>query len=856
MGLKDYRRKRDFKRTPEPVPTKPAKGERTFVVQKHAASSLHYDFRLRIGDVLKSWAVPKGPSLDPREKRLAVQVEDHPADYASFEGVIPAGEYGGGTVMLWDRGRWSPVEGDPAKALRGGMLKFNLEGERLKGRWVLVRTKREARQPQWLLIKERDAHASPGVHAETFATSIATGRTMDEIAAGAPHRRAPAPAASVPSVAGVRGAGKSPMPARIRPQLATPADRPPEGDDWLHEVKFDGYRLLCFRAGGSVRIRSRSGLDWTKKLPDLAAAVGERLGVDAVLDGEAVLLDSRGVSDFQALQNAVHGRRSRSIVFLAFDLPWCDGYDLTRARLDDRRALLTHLLGTRQDGRVRLSEHVEGAGPAAFRRACAAGLEGIVSKRRSAPYAQTRATSWVKVKCFNQQEFVVGGFTPPEGSREQFGALLVGYYDGGALRYAGKVGTGFSTETLRALAGRLREIAAKAPSFADPPRGPDAKGVTWVRPEVVVQVRFRDWSRDGIIRHPSFRGVREESDPSAVTREPSRGAPAPPDPPPADLPAPPARGRLTSPGRVVYPDRGAGYALTKAQVAEYYEAVAPRMLPHVAGRPLAVLRCPGGEGAKAFFQKHPAKGMPASVLSVDIHDASGGRERYLCITDAEGLLGLVQMNVLEFHPWGARVADAESPDRLVFDLDPGEGVTWRQVVEGATMVRDALGQMGLRGFARVSGGKGVHVVVPLKRGHTWEQAKAFSRAAADALVRVAPGRFVAKAGAANRGGRVFIDYLRNARGATAIAAYSTRARPGAPVALPVAWDELAGLGRADAMGVPAVLRRLRESAPDPWEGLDRAAGSLPPLSAAPGGRTPARRVKQRTRRRGVGRGDK
>ena len=827
MSLKDYRRKRNFQRTPEPEPSSAKEGERVFVVQKHYATSAHYDLRLRVGGTLKSWAVPKGPSLDPKEKRLAVEVEDHPVEYASFEGVIPEGQYGGGTVMVWDTGLWSPANGDPAAALKKGELKFNLEGQRLKGRWVLVRTTRPARQPQWLLIKERDREATPGVHAETFPNSVVSGRTMDEIAGGLPARTALPAAPSRASPGSLEGARPAPTPARLRPHLAVPAQRPPEGEDWLHEVKFDGYRLLVHRHGDSVKILSRRGLNWTSRLPDLAAAVRERLTVDAVIDGEAVLLDNRGVSDFQALQNAMHSRRSRSIVFMAFDLPWCDGYDLTRVPLERRRGLLAGLIGPRQEGRLRLSESVAGNGAAAFERARAAGLEGIVSKKRNSPYSQARVPTWVKVKSFNQQEFVVGGYSLPEGTRDHFGALLVGYFEKGLLKFAGRVGTGFSAETLRALAARLAGLARATPPFAAPPTGPDAKGVTWVRPQLVAQVQFREWTGEGVIRHASFRGLREDIDPEGVGRE-TPVAPLPvKSATPRSRAAPPAPAplatRFTNLDRVVYPDRGSGYALTKRQVIEYYEAVAALMLPHVAGRPLAILRCPDGEGGKAFFQKHPAKGMPAGVEGVNVGDA----EPELCIRDAGGLLALVQMNVLEFHPWGSRAAAVESPDRLVFDLDPGSGVSWSQTVQAAVMVRDALAQAKLTGFARVSGGKGVHVVVPLRAGHTWDQARSFCRAAAEALVKIAPRRFVAVAGAANRPGRIFIDYLRNARGATAIAPHSTRARPGAPVALPVTWDELPGLESAACFGIPSVLRRLAAGAPDPWHGIAAAAGRLP-----------------------------
>jgi bifunctional non-homologous end joining protein LigD len=828
VGLSEYRKRRDFAHTPEPAPSKSSKSaEKTFVVQKHDATNLHYDLRLRVGEVLKSWAVPRGPSFDPREKRLAIEVEDHPLEYAGFEGTIPEGQYGAGSVMIWDNGRWS-AEGDAAKSLKDGMLKFRLEGQRLKGRWMLVRSKRPAKQPQWLLIKERDSEASAGVHAETFATSVTTGRTMEEIAAGKPARP-PVQAEEAPLVAAsLKDARKAPMPAKIKPQLAVPAERAPEGNDWWHEVKFDGYRLLIFRKDDSIKICSRTGLEWTSKLPDIAGAVRDRLRVDAVLDGEAVLLDSRGVSDFQALQNAIHNRRSKSLVFIAFDLPWCDGCDLMKSPLEQRRSLLRELIGARQEGRLRLSEHIEGNGQVVFSRVCESGLEGIVSKRRNSPYLQARTPSWIKVKCFNQQEFVIGGFSAPEGTREQFGALLLGHYGDGTLRFAGKVGTGFSSETLKRLAAQLRPLIQAKPAFKNPPTGAEARGVTWIRPELVAQVQFREWTGDGLIRHTSFRGLREDLDPKTVTREPSRGGVPSFSAPRTAAPPPAATGsRLTNPGRVVFPDRGAGYSLTKAQVAEYYEAVAPRMLPHLADRPLAILRCPDGEGGKSFFQKHPAKGMPAVVDGVNIKDDDGKTERHLVVHDAEGLLGLVQMNVLEFHPWGSTAAAPEAPDRLVFDLDPGQGVPWKQTVESALMVRDALSQVKLNGFARTSGGKGVHIIVPIKPCQTWEQAKSFTRAFAATLVKIAPRRFVATSGEHNRENRVFIDYLRNARGATAIASYSTRARPGAPVALPVAWDELAGLSSASAFNVPAVIRRVTSAVPDPWEGLAAAAGELP-----------------------------
>jgi bifunctional non-homologous end joining protein LigD len=801
-----------------------------------------------LAGVLRSWAVPKGPSLDPREKRLAVQTEDHPAEYATFEGLIPADQYGGGPIMIWDRGQWN-ADGDARADLAAGLLKFRLHGERLRGRWMLVRTTTGTPdQPHWLLVKERDADAAAGVHAHTFGTSVVTGRTIEQIARGEPARTiapvqpAPARAADLP------GARAAPLPVRLAPQLATSAGAPPEGDDWLHEVKFDGYRLLISRDGGSepgdpaIRILSRNGLDWTDRLPLLVAAIRERLAVDAMLDGEAVILDTRGVSDFQALQNALHGRRHGALIFFAFDLPWCDGFDLTRTPLEARRDLLASLIGTRQEGRVRLSEAVRGSGAAAFARARDHGLEGIVSKRLGSPYLSARTPSWLKVKAFEQQEFVIVGWSPPEGSREHLGALLLGCYDDrGVLRFAGRVGTGFSAESLRTLARTLASRIAADPPVIDPPKGPDAKGVVWARPDLVCQVQFRDWSRDGVVRHASFRGLCEDRDPKSVRREvvsaatPRVSGPAPAGEKAGSLlrPPPPAHApsgvRLTNLDRVVFPAGEGHAAVTKRQVARYYEAVADRMLPHLAGRPLAIVRCPDGVQGPAFFQKHPGKGMPAGIHSVDVSaSAPGGEtEQHLMIDDVRGLLGLVQMSAIELHPWGARAVHVEEPDRLIFDLDPGEGVAWRTVADAAAMVKQALDQIGLRGFPRTSGGKGLHVVVPLAPGESWASVSGFARAAAQTLARLAPKRFVATVSKSARIGRVYVDHLRNVRGATAVCAYSLRARPGpAAAATPVGWAELPGLSGGNAFTLEAVLRRVTGSG-DPWEGFEDAAGTLP-----------------------------
>jgi bifunctional non-homologous end joining protein LigD len=848
MALKQYRAKRDFTQTPEPGAGKRSgTGGRAFVVQKHMSQRPHYDLRLEMDGVLKSWAVPKGPSLDPRDKRLAVQVEDHPLQYATFEGTIPEGQYGAGTVMVWDRGRWAPV-GDAARDYAKGELKFRLEGERLKGKWMLVRTghrekaKGGSGQIEWLLFKERDQDADPGASPDAVATSVATGRTMAEIASGAPAKQRTAPAA--PSAANLRGARHAEMPETMRPQLAAPGDEPPAGPDWLHEVKLDGYRLLAFRRNGNVRLISRRNQDWTKQMKGLAEVIADRIPVDAIVDGEAVMLDPRGISDFQALQNAVAGPRAGAIVFFAFDLPWCDGYDLTRSPLEERRALLTSLIGTRQEGRLRLSQHIEGDGPAVFQHVAASGLEGIISKKKGSPYSQTRSSDWRKSKAFNQQEFVVGGFSAPSGSRQELGALLLGYFDGDRLVYAGRVGTGFSTETLKNLGAKLRGLIPAKRPFESVPAA-DAKDATWAKPELVAQVQFLGWTGDGVIRFPSFRGLREDRDPKTIVREPTTAvAAAPAADGKANAKAGKARtrksaskaapkasagdggGPLTHPNRVVFPDRGAGFSITKRQLAEYYEAVAELMLPHVADRPLSIVRCPAGQGTKAFFQKHPAPGMPDAVRGF-YRRAGSEREPCLAIAGVKGLVAMAQINALEIHPWGSRLDRADRPDRLVFDLDPGPDVPWREVVEAATLLRDALKQVKLAAFVRLTGGKGLHVVVPIQRRYTWERAKTFCQAVANAFVRLSPSRFVAIAAKAHREGRIYVDYLRNTEGATAIGSYSTRDRPGAPVALPIAWDELSGGITPEAANVVSVQRRVASGSSDAWAGIDAAAAALP-----------------------------
>ena len=807
VALTEYKRKRNFKRTPEPSGAKRRKRSARgpiFVVQKHAARNLHYDFRLEHGGVLWSWAVPKGPSLDPKVKRLAMQVEDHPLDYGDFEGVIPRGEYGGGTVLLWDTGKWHP-EGDPKEGYARGRLDFTLEGEKLRGRWHLIRTRprggslRGART--WLLFKGSDDEARRGPKADVVAESpdsVASGRSLEQVGESADrvwrsNRRRRRPQ------------GRDPLPDFVPPQLATLVAAPPDGDEWLHEQKLDGYRIQARIDGGEVKLLSRRGNDWSKRIPALVRALRSLSLERALLDGEVVLL-REGLSDFQALQNALSEGSESECVYCVFDCLHLDGRDLRALPLLERKQRLRDALRG-ADARIQYSDHMVGHGAEFFRGACELGAEGTVCKRAEAPYASGRGRTWLKVKCTARQEFVIGGYTAPAGARKHLGALLLGVYDeGGELRYAGKVGTGFDARSLGELAARLGPLEQPRAPFADPPRGSAARGVRWVRPELVAEVELVERTRAGRVRHAAFRGLREDKPAKQVKLEIPVSAPI----------------ELTHPDRVVFPD----LELTKRGVAEYYRTVAERMLPHVAGRPLMVLRCPDGIGDDCFFQKHPSRGQPEAIHGVDIRE-SGGVKKYLTVVDVEGLVGLVQMGGLEVHTWGSRAPDVEHADVLTFDLDPGPGVPWARTVAAARELRERLSARGLESFCKTTGGKGLHVVAPLAPRSGWNEVKEFSRALAEEMVADAPDQYLAFASKSERRGKIFLDWLRNTRGSTAVCAYSLRAREGAPVATPIAWSELGPRldpARFDVRSVPARLARQRR---DPWEGYAELRQALP-----------------------------
>ena len=822
MALTEYKRKRNFRQTPEPEGAAPRDhgGETlSFVIQKHAARRLHYDFRLELDGVLKSWALPKGPSLDPGEKRLAVHVEDHPLEYGGFEGIIPKGQYGGGTVLLWDRGIWRPADPDPMRAYEKGTLKFALDGEKLHGNWALVRMGGKAAQERhenWLLIKERDEEARPQsgrAVVEDNPLSVASRRSIAEIAADRDRVWETKADAGVHPER-IAGARQGPIPDHPKAQLATQVEHAPDGPEWLHEIKYDGYRLLARIDHGRVRLFTRSALDWTEKFPALADAFAALPVASAVIDGEIVALEKDGRTSFDHLQDKIAKGGTETLFFYAFDLLYLDGWDLDGAALEDRKAALAQLIPPDAEGMLRYSEHEIGRGPDFFRLACRFGLEGIVSKRRDKPYRPGRSSSWVKAKCVNREELVVIGFTDPTGRRQGFGSLLLGYYDrGGGLHYAGRVGTGFDDQQLAELRARLGPL--ERPDAPAPlPDGISWKGVHWTAPALVAEIRFAGWTTDGILRQSSFLGLREDKSPEEVVRETIAASPG--DTPPVEQRARDGSAliegvRLTNPDRVLYPDCG----VTKLDLAHYYAAIADWVLPHLVHRPLSLLRCPDGLESPCFFQKHIGTGLPEAVKRVELAKKSG-RETSLVIEDLAGLLSLVQMSVLEFHPWGSTVDKIEAPDRTTFDLDPDTELPWERVAEAALEMRDLLAGFGLESFVKTTGGKGLHVVVPLTPRLGWSEVKAFTRAVAMLLASRYPQRYTAVQSKRAREGRIYIDYLRNSRGATAVAAYSARARPGAPVSTPLFWEEAERAVRPEGFTVAMVPGRLAALKSDPW----------------------------------------
>jgi len=779
--LEKYQSKRRFDVTPEPPPSDRESGKRLlYGIQKHDATRLHYDLRLEHNGAMMSWAVPKGPSLDPGEKRLAVHVEDHPIEYMHFEGIIPKGEYGAGTVLVWDIGWWEPL-GDIDTMMKEGAMKFKLHGDRLHGAWTLIRIKGDDKN--WLFIKERDKHAIKG-----DADGV-VGRSVTSVLS--------------PKIE------SEPLDMKtFSPQLCETAEATPLGNRWVHEVKFDGYRITAWKHGDKVILLSRNRLDWTHRFKHIAAALSG-LPEGTTLDGEIVIIDKNGVSDFGGLQDWLKTGRGFKPVYCVFDLPQEAGTNITGLPLLDRKSRLRNVLQALDDSAktyILYSEHMVGGGDKFFRAASENGLEGVISKYGDAPYVQSRTRQWVKSKCLKQEEFVIGGYTPASYSRKGFGALLVGQFDGkGALVYSGKVGTGFNERTLKELGDQLEAVAVDTCPFesVDPL---ETKGGVWVRPELVAQVKFGERTKTGRLRHPVFLGLRQDKQATEVTRE--------------HRPIKPLSIKLSSPDKVLFPDIG----LTKGALAEYYQQVGDEMLPFVKNRPLSAVRGPEGIQGDLFVQKHESPGMPPEVLAM-VDDESS-----LAVEDVKGIVTLVQFGAIEIHPWGSKIKTLEQPDTMVFDLDPSPDVDWPVVVQAAEVVGEFLRSMKFVPFLKTSGGKGLHIVVPIKAGSaTWEEFKQFSKLAAEKIDRLVPGYFVTTISKSRRKHRILIDYLRNGRGATSVGPYSVRARTGAAVSNPISWDDLRGLPSPTYYSVLNLNDWFVEGEASPWHGFRKAEK---PISAA------------------------
>jgi len=874
--LNRYQSMRDFHVTEEPrgstLKDKLREDEALpFVVQKHAATRLHYDFRLGWDGVLKSWAVTKGPSYNPSDKRLAVQVEDHPWNYRDFEGIIPKGQYGGGTVMVWDRGVWLP-HGDVDRGLRDGHLKFELRGEKLVGDWVLVRMHgghgRNDRpdKPNWLLIKEKDQFArddSSAAITDEAPDSAASGRTMEQIAIGKDRvwnskgasrngtsnsvqttqatgpkvrkQRSGKPVSSIQKLPTER------FPGFVSPQLAQSATTAPNGDDWMHEFKLDGYRIqIHVQAAGSktnkkrsVQLLTRKGLDWSVRMPDIAAAAEQLPVTSAILDGEAVVLDERGVSSFAELQAAFQESTKKYITYFAFDVLHLDGHNMRGLPLTQRRKILEQLMRGTEGTPLRLSGSIEGKGAVVFEKACDLGAEGIISKLGSAKYTSGRSGAWLKLKCYLDQEFVIGGFTLPSNGIVGVGSLLLGYYESGELRYAGRTGTGFTQATHRSLRTKLNGLTVKQSPFADVPRDMQ-KGVHWVKPQLVAQVTFTTWTRDNLVRQAAFKGLREDKPAKEVMRE--SAAPEESYDPKQAVTVNPKKAPVSSKQRkaaneevkITHPEKilDAESGLTKRALAEYFEAVADHMLPHVADRPLSVVRCPDGNRKPCFFQKHIGIGTAQQVKSVSIRNRkSGEKEEFLTVDSVGGLLGLAQMGVLEIHTWGSRNDSVDQPDRIVFDLDPDSAIDWKTLAATALEFRNRLTKAGLTSFLKSTGGKGLHVVAPIRPEHEWRVIKEFAHELVLQFEREQPKLYVTKMSLALRKNRIFLDYLRNDRESTSIAPFSPRARSGAPVSMPLKWDELKlpKMPKFHISDFEEWRSRLRH---DPWTKLSEIDQSL------------------------------
>lgn len=832
--LKTYQAKRRFEQTPEPKGAQRAGGKdaRRFVIQRHAATRLHYDFRIEADGVLKSWAVTKAPSRDPAIKRLAVEVEDHPLDYGDFEGTIPAGNYGAGTVQLWDVGSWEPQEAHLEAAWARGQIKMILHGERLKGKWALIRLKSDRGKPSkrnnWLLLKEKDEHAVAG-EGDALAqidASVTTGRSLAQIAEGdaqwtssKPTRRK-APPKPAPSKATSKA--KRP-PAFVPIQLCKAVDHPPSATGWAHEIKFDGYRLQIGIGGGQAVLRTRKGLDWSDRFPELATdAAG---WPDAVIDGELCALDDDHMPDFSALQAAISEGETDRLVYFAFDLLFEGAEDLRKLPLSHRKARLQSYidrLGAKEAARLRYVEHFASTGQAVLESACRMHLEGVISKKLDAPYPAGRSSSWVKSKCRGRDEVVIGGWSSEGGSR--FRSLLVGVREKGGMKYLGRVGTGFGETATRLLMPALKAEAANNSPFVGPGAPKGGKDIHWVKPRLVAEIEHGGYTESGALRHAAFKGLRDDKTAEDVTDAPQ--APAAPQVPRKNGKVSVAGVAISSPDKVLWPGSDGRPPITKADLARYYEAAAERLLAHVADRPVSIIRAPDGIEGETFFQRHAMAGSNPRLKLIDVK----ARTPYVAVVDVGGLAAVAQSGGLELHPWGCKPGDPETPDQITFDLDPDEGLDFDDVIAAALVVRAKLEALGLNPFVKTTGGKGLHLVVPIRADGrsrvTWDQNKAFAKAVSEAIKVEAPDRFTTTLAKKARGGKIFIDYLRNGRMATAVAPWSPRARPGAGIAFPLSWEQVTpGLNPADynLWVWPELLQR-----PDAWSGFRDSAVSLRP----------------------------
>ena len=819
MSLSQYHKKRDFSKTPEPKGEVTSEPYRLFVLQKHAASHLHYDFRLELDGVLKSWAIPKGPSLDPQVKRLAMQVEDHPVAYGSFEGIIPKGQYGGGTVMLWDKGTWHPLDDDPIKAYKKGHLRFELRAEKLHGRWDLIRFKEDS---HWFLIKYQDKYVrSQEEYDITKAQnkSILSNGTIEQIAEHYEYLLSVQEAAKVKAkkqgsklkksqVLLPAGLKKIAFPKFISPQLATLVDKPPEGQDWLHEIKYDGYRILAFKNGSNVVLKSRTNKDWSTDFPSIVHAVSQLPFEQIILDGELVVLDEDGRSNFQLLQNAIKDKNTASFIYFLFDLLYFNGYDLRNLALIERKAILKNIL-TNTTALLHYSDHIVQEGNELFEHACHYALEGIVCKKSNGAYYAKRSNEWLKVKCSTRQEFVIGGYTQPKGRRAHFGSLFLGTFNNkGTLEFAGNVGTGFNESSLNEVYQLLLANKGQFNPFTSKP--PGSSNACWVKPNLVCEVEFTQWTKEGHLRHPSFKGMRLDKKASEVLREVET--------PLAEIKTEQPRNKkektvafsITHPDKILYSED----KITKQDVFDYYETVSDYILPYLALRPLTLVRCTSHYD-QCFYQRHFNAGMQKALHPVE-EQKDKGKEQYIYLNDKTGLLSLVQMGVLEIHPWGSTIKHLEQPDIMVIDLDPAPNVPWKKVVASAKAIRDHLAQYQLRSFVKTTGGKGLHVVVPILPEYEWDEVKEFTHIFVAFLEQLNPQDYISTMTKSKRTGKIFIDYLRNQRTSTAIAPYSTRARLHAPVATPLSWDELSNSRNDNFYTIKTLPKRLEQLTADPW----------------------------------------